>query len=302
MSTPTRIPRCAIVAHAHGTTGKTSQRALRIAALFTCIASSSTAFAQEAMNTQAATMPSKGTFVLREQLHVFAFGSHPTSGVESTTNTELSTSLAYGLARAFAVTLDVPVVFRTEERTGQPDDHDSGVSDLELMFKYRIYKHDSGGIDTLRIALLGGADFASGDDHDFSSTSINPNLGAVLTVVRGRWGFNQDFIYTFNTGGDADSNYGGEGPDNALFFSTAGLYRIAPARFTPDSTSAWYLTAELNSIFETNGDLETRFSPGLMYEGQRFAFELMGQLPFYDDLDERAELDWGIGVGFRFAF
>ena len=42
------------------------------------------ASAQEAMHTQAATMPSPGTFVLRQMLHYTEFGSNASAGLEST--------------------------------------------------------------------------------------------------------------------------------------------------------------------------------------------------------------------------
>lgn len=39
-----------------------------------------------------------------------------------------------------------------------------------------------------------------------------------------------------------------------------------------------------------------------MYEGRRFGFEVMAQFPLWNELDERAELDLGIGMGVRFLF
>ena len=72
------------------------------------------------------------------------------------------------------------------------------------MLKYRILKEDSGGIDTVRAAIMAGAEVASGDDRDFSSLSFNPHIGAVLTVVRGRHGFNVAVDYLFTTGTGAN--------------------------------------------------------------------------------------------------
>jgi hypothetical protein len=39
-----------------------------------------------------------------------------------------------------------------------------------------------------------------------------------------------------------------------------------------------------------------------MYEGQRFGLEFMCQLPLYQDVDERPELDVRVGFGIRFSF
>lgn len=259
------------------------------------------AIAQEAAFTEAATMPSPGTYVLRQQFNYFKFGAHPEAETESSDLYESVTEIGVGLERAWAARLDIPVRYRQTE-SADGDDSDRGVGDLDLTFKYRFYQSDTAGVDTVRAAVLFGAAFASGDDKDFSSTSINPHIGAVITAIRGRHGINQELTYQWNTGGDESHNYGGEGPDDALRYNTAYLYRIAPSAYTADTTGAWYLTAELNGLYETNGDNEIRFSPGLMYEGRTIAVELRMQLPLYDDLDRRAELDYGAGVALRFSF
>ncbi|MDX2130797.1 MAG: hypothetical protein SFY69_01940 [Planctomycetota bacterium] len=252
--------------------------------------------AQEAMYTHAATMPAPGTIVLREQFHWYEYGTNPASGVDETTRLEAMTSIAYGVDRGWAVYLDVPLT-HTEERDAAGDESSFGVDDLSVWAKWRVYQRDTGGINTVRAAVFGGVEFAFEDTFQ-----AHPFVGGVVTMVRGRHGFNQDLIYHLNTDGSAADNYGGEGPDDALLFNSAYLYRIFPTRFTADSRGAWYVTAEVNGIYETNGDVELRWSPGLMYEGRDFAFELMAQFPLWNELDERAELDFAVGVGVRFIF
>lgn len=260
------------------------------------------AWAQEAMYTQAATMPSKGTMVLREQLHFYRFGLNPNTGDERTDSVTLANLANIGLGSGLALSVEVPVQVETDENAGGERDTHVGVDDINLMLKWRVLKEDSGGIDTLRVALLGGADVTSGDNSRFASQSVNPFVGGVVTIVRGRHGFNQDAIYQFNTGGDEATNTGGEGPADALRFNTAYLFRIYPDFYTSESTGAWYVTAEVNGLYETNGDAELRFAPGLMFEGRTFGFEVMGQLPMWHELRHRPELDFGVGVGVRFFF
>jgi hypothetical protein len=273
------------------------------AACTTALLVASTVHAQEAMYTEAATMPSKGVFTLRPQLHVSQYGTDPVNPSErEKLEVEAMVSLQYGIARALSVTVGVPAVFsRTTDASGE-ETWNQGVEDLHAMFKYRVYMDNPGGVDTTRVALLGGATFASGDNAEFSSQSVNPMLGAVLTVVRGRHGFNQDLLFKHNTGGTRASNDGGEGPDDALLLGSAWVYRIAPRAFTAETEGAWYTTLEVNTIAETNGDIDVRWSPGIMYEGRLWAFEAMLQFPLWHDLDERAELDWSAGFGFRFTF
>lgn len=260
------------------------------------------ALAQEAMYTNAATMPSKGVTVVRPQFNYYRFGANPGDGSTITDVYEVVTSVQYGIARGWSLTLDVPVQWRNQEFTGPParEDSDYGVDDLDFTFKYRMFKHDTGGVDTLRAALLGGARVASGDDHDFSSQSVNPHFGAVVTMVLGRHGFNQEVDWTFNTGGSDDDNFGGgDGASDALRYNSAYLFRVWPERYTSTTTGSWYVTEELNGLYETNGDNEVRFSPGFMYEGYDFAVEVMMQFPLIDELDHRPELDFSVGFGVR---
>lgn len=261
------------------------------------------ALAQEAMYTEAATMPSPHTAVVRSQLHFYRFGDDPKSDTDRTDRIEWNTGVQYGLARAVSLRLDVPVVWENSRSDGGATDHDRGVADLDATLKWRFFKEDTGGVDTLRAALMVGAYFASGDDKDFSSQSVNPHIGAVVTLVRGRHGFNQDLMYQFNTGPSGiDNTEGGIGPADALRYNTSYLFRIVPDRFTSDSTGAWYITAEVNGLYETSGDHEIRWSPGLMYEGQRFAVEFMAQFPLWHDLDERPALEFAVGMGVRVSF
>lgn len=262
------------------------------------------ASAQEAMYTQAATMPSPGTFVLREMFHFSRYGSNPRTGSESTDRYEWNHSLQIGLVRDLSLLAEAPLEWRVEEGPGggSRDDSSFGAGQIDLMLKWRFFQHDSGGIDTLRAALMFGAEVPSGDGPDFSSNSVNPMIGAVVTKVAGRHGFNQDAFFKWNTNGSEEFNFGGDGPSEALSHGTAYLFRFHPDAYTAESTGAWYATIELNGLYETNGDYELLWAPGIMYEGRRFALELMAQFPLYQAVSERPELDWRIGIGVRFAF
>lgn len=259
--------------------------------------------AQEAMYTAAATMPSPGVFILRPQIHYYRFEAEPDGSATRTERIEWATTLQAGLARDLSLTLEVPLAWERQRLPGGGRDSDNGVKDLDALLKWRFFKDDTAGVDTVRAALLVGARFASGDDLDFSSQSVNPRLGAVVTVVRGRHGFNQEVAFQLNTGGGGIDNVGGgEGPSEAIRSNTSYLFRIAPERYASDTKGAWYITAELNTLYETNGDWDLRFSPGFMYEAWGFAFELMAQLPLVQRLDNRAELGFGVGAGVRFTF
>jgi hypothetical protein len=279
-----------------------TRRALARLAILPILAAAASAPAQEAMYTEAATMPSPHTGVIREQFHYFRFGDNPVTGDERTEFYEAMTTIDYGLYRGLSLRLDIPLALKDVTDSTGEGDWDKGVENLHLQAKYRVYKDDTGGIDTLRAAIFGGITFPSGDDHDFSDNSISPHFGAVITRVYRRHGFNQDVSYTLNTGGDDAGNFGGEGPSDAIDFNSAYLYRIDPPAFTATSTGAWYVTAEINGLYETNGDLDLRFAPGLMYEGRSFGLEFMAQVPLYEDVEHRSEFLFAIGLGVRLAF
>ena len=271
-----------------------------LAAMMVC---ASGALAQESLYTQAATMPSPGAFSYRPGFHYFQYGGDPLNASEERTHKyEFMQSIGYGIVRDWAINIDVPIVWEETDLADGSSESDKGVEDIEAMVKWRFYKSDTGTVDTVRAAALFGAHFASGDDDDFSSESINPMVGAVITMVRGRHGFNQDLLYTWNTGGTREANLGGEGPDDAVAFNTSWVYRLYPDVFTSEHSGGLYSTLEMNGLYEMNGDTELRLSPGLMWEDRKWTAEFMMQLPLWEDVDERPTLEFGIGVGLRISF
>ncbi len=275
----------------------------RLPAALLPLALASTVWAQEAMSTAAATMPSPGITIVRPQLNYQKFGTNPQDGTLSTDRYQLSTSIQTGLARGLSLTLDFGAGVDNNQDAAGNKHLDKGVEDIDIYLKYRVYKNDTGGIDTVRAAVIFGAEFPSGDDGNFSSDSVDPHAGVVLTIVRGRHGVNQEIDFKLNTNGPGvDNNGGGEGPSDALRFNSSYLYRIIPDRFKSTSMGAWYVTAEMNGIYETNGDVELRWSPGLMYEGRELAFEIRAQFPLFKDVNHRAELDLALGIGIRVTF
>jgi hypothetical protein len=81
----------------------------------------------------------------------------------------------------------------------------------------------------------------------------------------------------------------------------AYLYRLFPAEFTLDSTGGLYLVGELNTVYETNADVEMFLSPGIMWETARWVIEASVQLPVWTDIDFRGETEYVFFVGVRFS-
>jgi hypothetical protein len=259
----------------------------------------SPAAAQEAMYTAAATMPSPGVGILRQQVHFWRYGSDPVGGALSVDRIELLNTLQLGLVRDVSLTIESPLETRLAKRPGdQGTTTTTQLTDVDLMLKWRLFQSDPGGVDTRRFAVMGGARLRT--DEQFG---VDPHVGAVYTQVMGLHGFNAELHAWWNTRNRPRAfNFGADGDASAVALNLAYVLRIWPARYTSETQGAWYVTAEANTLYETSGDWEVRFSPGLMYEGRRWGFEIMAQVPMYQRVRHRAELDWGIGIGYRLIF
>lgn len=77
---------------------------------------------------------------------------------------------------------------------------------------------------------------------------------------------------------------------------------MSPKEYAADTHAAWYALCEVNGLYETNGDHEVLIAPGIMYEARTWTAEISVQLPLWNDIEERAELDYAIVTGIRFSW
>jgi hypothetical protein len=292
------------------------------------------AIAQQPINSEAAVQPSAGHFLLREQFKYMELGRDPTGFEREVKEYIASTELTYGLTGRLALTAYVPVIWQSVDSSladttgggggggggGGHDGHggfpiptdptaslphalgsDFGLDDITIGFKWRVYKHDFGPIDTVRIAVLGALELPTGEDA-FSSDSVDPIIGAAATYIHGRHGANASLQWKFNTGEHLYPVRGGMGADDALFYNASWLFRILPDHYEATTKSATYFILELNGIYETNGDDEILISPGIMYEHKHLAIELGVQLPIYQEMDHRPKTDFAVVAGIRLLF
>jgi hypothetical protein len=258
--------------------------------------------AQEATNTPAATQPSVGKWYLREKVQYFKLGDDPSPEKRDIDKLVATTTLAYGITRDLSASLELPLVLSFEDPAGSAGtDTDFGANDLSLSLKWRPFQWDLNPVDSVRLAFFGGVEAPTGSD-DFGSHSWDPFMGTVFTAILGRHGFNQSLSYKFNTGGDRFNTRAGDGPDDVLRYDTAYLFRLDPAEYAAHTTAATYLTFELNGLYETGGDNEILFGPGLLYEARTFALEATIGLPIVQDVRERPETDLVVSLGFRILF
>ena len=210
-----------------------------------------------------------------------------------------ASAFSYGLTSASTIDLFVPVRYRTSEDRGD----DFGLDDLYIGGRYRIYTHNFGPLDTLRVALRSRLYVPTGDDA-FSSDSFDPQIGAAMTYIKDRHGLNLATCWRFNSGDDRTGvRRFGSGSDDAGQIFGSYAYRIQPAAFTAETSGgAWYVTAETETRYETNGDAELLLGGGLLYEGADIAFELGVRGPVWADVDNRSELELSVAAGVRLLF
>ena len=250
--------------------------------------------AQESALSLAATQPAKGRITWREQAR---FERYELNG-EQIDQFTIDTRLTYGLRKDVALTLNVPTVFR--DRENGIDDQD-GLGDATLSLKWRFWQEDPGPIDTNRLALIAGVRMPSGTDG-LSGDGWDPMVGLIFTKVTDRHGINAALTYTVGTDGIANPVVAGTGGADLLTLETSYLYRLSPSEYASDTQASWYVTVESFVDYETNGDVAWRIAPGLLYEARRFTVELSPIVPVVDDVEHRAELDWGLALGVRFLF
>lgn len=259
------------------------------------------AWGQEATNTPAATQPAAGKLYLRQKFQYLRLGSDPSPADREIDKFVSTTTLTYGITRDLSASVAVPLVYSAEDAQMGDTEHEFGVNDIAVLLKYRPFQMDLNPLDSLRFAVYAGVEIPSGDG-DMSSHSFDPMVGGVFTAILGRHGFNQSVSYKFNTGGDLYNTRAGDGPDDALRYDTAYLFRLSPETYGPDTTGATYLTVEMGGLYETNGDNEILLGPGVLYEARTFALEATIGFPIVQDVDERPRTDLVVTLGFRILF
>lgn len=252
-----------------------------------------TAVAQEAINFDSALQPAKDMLIIRQQ-----FGYWEAENRLGTNNLDLnqfqvSTSLIYGIEADLTVMFNAPFRFREIENNATGvSTRDEGLGDMTTILKYQFYQNDTGPTDTARLSSLTGLEIRSGDSK-FSSDSYDPLLGLVYTQSRGRHGYNVAALWKFDTAG---------GSSDQLRYDAAYVYRLAPEEYTMGKLIALFGVLELNGLYETNGDSEILLSPGIQYVTKDWALEATVQLPVWQELNERMEKDFVIGLGWRMQF
>jgi len=267
-----------------------------IAAAATMIgaACAGTAAAQEMLSMPSATSPSPGVLIPRVQARAYFF-----DGGQALL--EEAVRLEYGIARDLSVSAELPM-YQGSLDAPRPSDGKFGLGDMSLLVELRILREDLNAVDTVRVALFGGAELPTGT-AGFASDSVNPVVGAVVSSILGRNGFDASARYTFVTGdGMTNPIFVSDTADDFTNIDLGYAFRLYPEAYGEEREAAWYATVELNSTFTVGGEREVLLSPGVLIEAPRFAVELGLQVPVSSRLDGQPDLQLAAIAGLRLLF
>lgn len=279
-------------------------RRVRCGALFATLCAAAWACAQEPINAaDSATQPSPGHFIIKEQFRFYALDVEgPRDRRGEARDAVLFSTLNVGVRPDVSLSFRFPAALRERELAGEDSvSREAGAADLTALAKWRVVRHDTGALDTIRASLIAGSEFRTGQPP-FSSEGFNPILGAAYTQIAGRHGLNASLQWVFATGGAAEPLLAGESTADVLRYDLAYLFRLSPEQYTADTHGALYGVCELNGVYETNGDQELFVAPGVMYEARTWTAELSVQAPVWRTVDHRATKEYAVIAGVRFSW
>ena len=191
--------------------------------------------------------------------------------------------LAYGLAARWAALADLHG--RQMRRNGSTE---TGFATATLRLKHRLFKHDTGPINTWMASVLGGIE-VPGPQRDVAPARTAIRLGAVTTAIRGRHGVNVAVDWT-----------SGKKRTDTFDANASYLFRLAPTTYAADTRGAWYIALESLNTFANDGDRQASWAPGLLYEARRWAAEIAFRQPWLEKGD--IKLDAEVALGARYLF
>jgi hypothetical protein len=137
------------------------------------------------INSDVALTPFKGQMIIRSQVRYTRMADDPTESGRDMRIWMFPNTFVYGVTEKFAVLLTAPYVEKKlKSTTGDSSStvSDSGISDIKLMSKYRVWSKDLPG-EARRVSLIGGLELPTGDDEarlKLGSGSVDPVTGILF--------------------------------------------------------------------------------------------------------------------------
>lgn len=268
--------------------------------------------------------PAKEQLLIRTQIKFTKKSDDPTDKDRDREDLNIPVTVVYGVSEKMALFVTVPYVIKelkSTESGSRRERGDSGLGDITLLGKYRIYTRDYPG-KTSRLSILCGIKVPTGEDDEedsfgrlpqglqLGSGSFDPFAGVAYTWQTIDHEIDGDLSYKFNTEGANDFKFG-----DLLKYNIAYQKRVWPFELPEEG-----LYSQLNLVLELNGQYQERnklsgvkvpdsgghiifLSPGIQYVTERFIAESSVQLPVIQDLNgSQVETDYIITAGIRITF
>lgn len=266
------------------------------------------------INSDVALTPFKGQTIIRSQAKYTRKTNDHTDKDRVMQIWMFPATFVYGITERLSVSLTAPYIDKEQKSTSagiSSTISDSGLGDIKLMSKYRIWSKDLPG-EARRISLIGGLELPTGDDKaqlKLGSGSVDPIAGILFTNQSLSQEFDVDLTYQFNT---KASNYE---------FGDVFKYNVAYQR----KVWPWILPekgvySQVNLVLELNGEYAQKdksnasivkdsggntlfLSPGIQLAAKRWVLETSVQLPIIQDLNGgQIETDYTIVTSLRLTF
>jgi hypothetical protein len=232
--------------------------------------------------------------------------SDPTAMDRKMTTYMYPTVLAYGLRPDLMLMMRQAVMHREMSMAG-PSSSNTGLADLFVLGKYRLYRLNTREY-TFGIAGTLGVEFPTGDD-DFTSETWDLQPGLFTSWRSGPWASDLNVSYTWN--GFADRGRGGLNPGDELSLDWALGHQFsigdkASTSLTPVLELSYKnIRADRASGSQVANTGESVFyiSPGIKFTQSSFILEALVQLPAWQD-QKGSQLERGttLIVGARWMF
>ncbi len=250
--------------------------------------------------------PAEDRWIVRTQWRYMERHDDPTTMGRRMERYLFNAVVAYGLRRDLTLILRQPVVHQEMSMAGSKD-RESGLADLSLLAKYKIYRQNTrfytfGAAATLGLELPTGAEA-------FTSNTWDLKPGLFLSWRRGRWASDFNIDYAWN--GFSDEGVGDIDPGDEVSIDWALAHQFSIGR-EADITLAPVLEISYKNItrdrldnrtVENTGETIVYISPGIKFTRSSFIFEALAQIPVWQDQEgSQLERSSVVLAGMRFMF
>lgn len=276
-----------------------------------------------AINSDVGLTPAKDQWIVRSQLRYTKKSDDPTAQDRELEIFTMPQTLVYGLTEKSSVVLTIPFLSKALDSTTdgrRASRGDTGLGDLLLLGKYRVYTRDY-PTATSRFSLVAGTDLPTGQSGDadargklprdlqLGSGSTDPVVGTAYTWQSLDDEWDASLTYTFNT------------TANKFEFGDVLTYTVAyQRRVWPITLPERGLYAQWNVVLEANGQWEQQakshggrldntgghllfLSPGVQVATKYFVIEGSIQLPVLQHLNgNQVEPDFTLVGSIRVTF